>query len=163
MRCAPSTRRRVCPTISRTRWRYERWISSACWWQPLLPRAQLLTRLVAPRALGVLVAAPAFAGRADIPESWTVTSDSLAVLAAAAIGGEEAVLLKPVAGVVPRWPSDDPPLAEMTADELQALQDAGGGLAVDPYPAEAVRRTGVAVVVRTPGASRTVETRIVPG
>jgi aspartokinase-like uncharacterized kinase len=127
---------------------------------PMLPRAELLTDLVAPRALGVLVVAPAFAGRPEVPASWAVTSDSLAVLAAAAIGAEETLLLKPVAGVLARWPSDAPPLAELTAGELEALQDAGGGRAVDAYLAEAVRRTGVEVVVRAPGGTGT---RIVPG
>ncbi len=126
----------------------------------LLPAAELITRLVTPRGLGLLAAAPAFAGRPGIPESWTVTSDSLAVLAAAAIGGNETVLLKPVAGVLARWPSDDPPLTGLTAGELQALQEAGGGRAVDPYLPEAVRRTGVSVVVRAPDG---VGTRIVPG
>jgi aspartokinase-like uncharacterized kinase len=130
---------------------------------PLLPAGEFVTDLVAPRALGVLAAASAFAGRPEIPESWAVTSDSLAVLAANAIGGEEAVLLKPVAGVLARWPSDDPPLARLTAGELQALQDAGGGRAVDPYLPEAVRRTGVAVVVRRPGPTSAGGTRIVAG
>ena len=50
--------------------------------RPLLPAAELLDDLVTPRALGLLQVAPAFAGRPDVPESWTVTSDSLAVLAA---------------------------------------------------------------------------------
>jgi aspartokinase-like uncharacterized kinase len=134
---------------------------------PLLPAAEPLARLVAPRSLGMLTAVRAFTGRPEIPESWAVTSDSLAVLAASAIGGDEAVLLKPVAGVMARWPSDDPPLARLTARELQALQDAGGGRAVDAYLPEAVRRTGVAVVVREPAASPTpipaAGTRIVPG
>jgi aspartokinase-like uncharacterized kinase len=127
----------------------------------LLPAGEALTELVAPRALGILAAAPAFAGRSDIPESWAVTSDSLAVLAAGAIGGDEAVLLKPVAGVLARWPSDDPPLARLTAGELQALQDAGSGGVVDRYLPEAVRRTGVAVVVRRPGSVPMAGTRIV--
>jgi 5-(aminomethyl)-3-furanmethanol phosphate kinase len=130
---------------------------------PSLPTAEPLTRLVAPRTLGILIAAPAFAGRADIPEAWAVTSDSLAVLAAGAIGGDEAILLKPVPGVMARWPSDGPPLERLTAGELQALQDAGGGRAVDAYLAEAVRRTGVAVLVRQPGAAPEAGTRIVPG
>jgi len=69
--------------------------------------------------------APAFAGRPGVPESWTVTSDSLAVLAAAAIGADEAVLLKPIDGVLASWPSDGPPLQTLTADQLHALQ-AGG-------------------------------------
>ncbi len=129
---------------------------------PMLPGAELLTDLVAPRALGLLAVAPAFAGRAEIPASWAVTSDSLAVLAAAAIGAEEAVLLKPVAGVLARWPSNDPPLTSITAGELRALQDAGGGRAVDPYLPEAVCRTGVTVVVRTPARDRRPGTRITP-
>jgi 5-(aminomethyl)-3-furanmethanol phosphate kinase len=118
---------------------------------PLLPAAELLAQLVAPRRLGMLVAASAFVGRPEIPESWAVTSDSLAVLAAAAIGAEEAILLKPAGGLLARWPSDDPPLAELTAGELEALQARGGGRVVDPYLSEAVRRTGVAVTVRPPG------------
>ncbi len=129
---------------------------------PMLPGAELLTDLVAPRALGMLAVAPAFAGRPEIPASWAVTSDSLAVLAAAAIGAEEAVLLKPVAGVLARWPSDEPPLTSVTAGELRALQDAGGGRAVDPYLPEAVCRTGVTVVVRAPGRGRRSGTRITP-
>ena len=95
---------------------------------PMLPGAEVLDRLVAPASLGLLLAAPAFEGRPDVPESWNVTSDSLAVLAAGAIGAEEAILLKP-AGV----------------------QHDG---AVDAYLSEAVRRTGVRVVVRSPGAPR---------
>lgn len=88
---------------------------------PMLPGAELLDRLVAPDALGLLLAAPAFDGHPEIPASWDVTSDSLAVLAAGAIGAEEAILLKPV--------------------------DAG---ATDAYLPEAVRRTGVTVTVRAP-------------
>jgi 5-(aminomethyl)-3-furanmethanol phosphate kinase len=127
--------------------------------RPLLPAAELLADLVAPRALAVLKVEPAFTGRAGVPESWTVTSDSLAVLAAAAIGADEAVLLKAVDGVLAQWPSDDPPLPALSADELQALQARGGGRAVDAFLPEAVRRTGVAVLVRAPGGSGT---RITP-
>lgn len=123
--------------------------------RPLLPGAELLADLVVPRSLGLLQAAPAFAGRPGVPESWTVTSDSLAVLAAAAIGADEAVLLKSVDGVLGRWPSSDAPLPALTADELRALQARGGGRAVDAYLAEAVRRTGIAVIVRAPGGTGT--------
>jgi aspartokinase-like uncharacterized kinase len=126
----------------------------------LLPTAEALTELLVPRGLGLLLVAPALAGRPEIPESWAVTSDSLAVLAAAGIGADEAILLKPVAGVLARWPSDDPPLARLSAGELDELQDAGQGRAVDAYLSEAVRRTGVRVVVRAPGG---VGTRIVAG
>ncbi len=128
---------------------------------PMLPGAELLTGLVVPRALGLLAVAPAFTGRPDVPEAWAVTSDSLAVLTAGAIGADEAVLLKPVAGVMARWPSHEPPLGNLTAQELQALQDAGGAMAVDPYLPEAVRRTGVTVVVRKPGTSALTGTRII--
>jgi hypothetical protein len=149
---------------------------------PLLPGAQRLGDLVAPPALALLLAEPAFANRPEVPESWAVTSDSLAVLAAAAIGAEQVVLLKPVAGVLPSWPSDDPdgrggrgrrggrggrePIPLLTATELQALQARGGGRVVDSYLPEAVRRTGIPVVVRRPGPDHpasTGGTRIIPG
>jgi aspartokinase-like uncharacterized kinase len=139
----------------------------------LLPSAELLSGLTAPRTLALLQTAPAFAGRDDVPESWAVTSDSLAILAAGAIGAEEAVLLKPVAGVLARWPSDDrgggaggwDPIPVLTAAELEALQASGAGNAVDPYLAEAVRRTGVVCIVRRPGSphSGATGTRIIPG
>jgi aspartokinase-like uncharacterized kinase len=129
---------------------------------PMLPGAELVTRLATPRALSVLAVAPAFTSRPGVPESWTVTSDSLAVLAAGAIGADEAVLLKPVSGILGRWPSYDRPLPELTAGELQALQGAGGGRAVDPYLAQAVRRTAVTVIVRAPGSGCRSGTRVTP-
>jgi len=129
--------------------------------RPLLPSAELIDRLIAPRALSMVEATPAFRNRPGVPESWEVTSDSLAVLAAAAIGAEEAVLLKPVAGVLAQESgSDEQPLPALTSDELQELQSGGGGRAVDSYLSEAVRRTGVTVVVRRPGCDRLVGTRI---
>jgi 5-(aminomethyl)-3-furanmethanol phosphate kinase len=128
--------------------------------RPLLGGAELLSDLIAPRTLALLLAAPAFADRRGVPRSWEVTSDSLAVLAAAAIGADEVVLLKAVAGMLARWPSNDAPLPVLTAGALQALQADGGGRAVDAYLPEAVRRTGVAVVVRRP---RGAGTRIIPG
>jgi 5-(aminomethyl)-3-furanmethanol phosphate kinase len=120
----------------------------------------LLAPLLPGPEINVLSVVQAFAGSTEIPESWTVTSDSLAVFAAAAVGAVEAVLLKPVAGVLARWPSNDPPLENLTVAQLQALQDAGEGRAVDPYLPEAVRRTGVAVTVRSPGSGDTSGTRI---
>jgi aspartokinase-like uncharacterized kinase len=130
----------------------------------LLPDAELLADLAAPRSMGVLLVTPAFESRPEVPQSWAVTSDSLAVLAAAAIGADEAVLIKPVAGVLARWPSDDPGgcdlIPSLTAGELRELQAQGGGRAVDAYLPEAVDRTGVTVVVRAPD---TVGTRISPG
>ena len=129
---------------------------------PLLPAAESITELVAPRVLGMLAVAPAFRGRPGIPESWEVTSDSLAVLAAGAIGAEEAVLLKPVAGVLASWPSDGPPVPVLTAGELRALQDAGGGRVVDPWLPTAVCRTGVRVRIRAPGAGCRSGTSVTP-
>jgi len=128
----------------------------------LLPDAEPVADLVAPARLAVLGVHAAFADRADVPASWSVTSDSLAVLAAGAIGAEEAVLLKPVPGVMMRWPAqnDDAPLRAITTDELSELQESGGGAVVDPYVADAVRRTGVAVTVRAPDS---VGTRITRG
>ena len=133
--------------------------------RPMLPGADLLAELVAPRGVALLRAAPAFADRSEVPESWAVTSDSLAVLAAAAIGSDSALLLKPVAGVLARWPSDEPPVPTLTVAELELLQAGGGGAAVDPYLAEAVRRTGIAVTVRAPSSANTglTGTRIIPG
>ncbi len=127
----------------------------------LLPAAERLGELLPPRGLSILGAASAFADRPEVPVSWAVSSDSLAVLAAAAIGAQEAVLLKPVAGVLARWPSDDPPLPALTSAELAELQAGGGAAAVDGYLAEAVRCTGVSAVVRAPGCSG--GTRISPG
>jgi len=121
----------------------------------LLPGATRTRELTRPAGLTLLVAAAAFDGRPDVPQSWDVTSDSLAVLAAAAIGAREAILLKRVDGVRWKWPGDGPPIPSLTADELADLQAAGGARAVDPYLAEAVRGTGVTVTVRAPGGTGT--------
>jgi aspartokinase-like uncharacterized kinase len=123
--------------------------------RPLLPSAELSDRLVSPRALALLLATPAFDDHPDIPRSWAVTSDSLAVLAAGAIGADRACLLKPVAGVLARWPSEEPPLSQLTASELRDRQARGGAGGVDTYLPEAIERTGVTVVVRAPGAAGT--------
>jgi aspartokinase-like uncharacterized kinase len=128
--------------------------------RPLLPGAELMSALVAPRGMGIVRAIAAFKNLPDVPESWAVTSDSLAVLAAAAIGAEEAILLKPANGVLERWPGDDPGPAALTARQLRALQARGGARAVDAYLPEALRRTGVTAVVRAPGG---VGTRITGG
>jgi len=124
--------------------------------RPLLPGSELLTDLTVPRSIALLAAAAAFGGRPEIPESWAVTSDSLAVLAAGAIGAEEAILLKPAAVVLA-------PAEQLTAEELQMLQEGGSGRAVDAYLPEAIRRTGVVVTIRHPGSGRTSGTRITPG
>ena len=132
----------------------------------IMPGAELISSLRhAPAALGLLLAAPAFTGRPEIPETWAVTSDSLAVLAAGAIGANEAILLKPVDGVFERWPSGtsaERPLPQLTAVQLRALQRAGEGRAVDPYVPDAIEQTGITVIVRAPGAPTSAGTRITP-
>ena len=129
----------------------------------LLPSAEPISRLRVPAGLGLLLAAPAFADRADVPESWAVTSDSLAVLAAGAIGADRAILLKGVDGVFETWPRSGPPLVTLSVRRLRALQRAGQGRAVDRYLPDAIERTGVTVVVRAPGAPPSAGTRITPG
>jgi 5-(aminomethyl)-3-furanmethanol phosphate kinase len=116
----------------------------------------LLASLLPNPEVSLLRVVQAFAGYPEIPESWMVTSDSLAVLTAGAIGAEEAILLKPAAGLLT-------PLAQLTADELETLQKAGGAGAVDAYLPEAIRRTGVTVVVRSPGSGSASGTRIAKG
>jgi aspartokinase-like uncharacterized kinase len=129
----------------------------------LLSAAEPIATLRAPRRLGLLHAASAFTGRPDVPESWMVTSDSLAVLAAGAIGAPDAVLLKAVPGILPRWPSSASPLAEIGTARLRMLHEAGEGGAVDSYLPTAVERTGVSVLVRAPGPGATPGTRIISG
>ena len=120
----------------------------------LLPAAaEPQTQLMPPAGLRLLLAAPAFADRPEIPESWDVTSDSLAVYAAAAIGALVAVLLKPVAGLFEPWPRANPtdrPIPKLTAAALGELQGRGDGRAVDRHLPHAIDRTGVVVVVRQP-------------
>jgi 5-(aminomethyl)-3-furanmethanol phosphate kinase len=136
----------------------------------LLPSAEPTAGIRAPAGLGLLLAAPAFTGRAGVPETWAVTSDSLAVLAAGAIGADQAILLKPVDGVFETWPRSGPPaavaagppLATLSATQLRALQRAGQGRAVDAYLPDAIDQTGVTVIVRAPGAATTAGTRITP-
>jgi 5-(aminomethyl)-3-furanmethanol phosphate kinase len=131
----------------------------------LLATSRVQRTLTPPDGLGVLRAAPAFTGRADVPESWAVTSDSLAVLAAGAIGADQAILLKAVDGVYESWPAGPQhprPLPRLTAEQLRALQHAGEGRAVDPYLPDAIEQTGVTVIVRAPGAPTSAGTRITP-
>ena len=129
----------------------------------LLPAAAPTAALSAPGGLGLLLAAPAFTGRPGVPESWDVTSDSLAVLAAGAIAAPEAILLKAVPGVLPRWPSSAPPFPKLSAPRLRELQQAGGARAVDAYLPTAIERTGVSVRVRAPGRDAGPGTLITPG
>jgi 5-(aminomethyl)-3-furanmethanol phosphate kinase len=118
--------------------------------EPLLGACAVAEELAPPPGLALLRAAPAFGARREIPRSWAVTSDSLAVFAAAAAGASEAILLKPVSPEIP----------VLTAAELEALQAQGGAQFVDAYLPRVVRDTEVAVTVRRPVAAR--GTRITP-
>jgi 5-(aminomethyl)-3-furanmethanol phosphate kinase len=132
----------------------------------LLPSAEPIDDLRAPAGLGLLLAASAFAGRSEIPETWAVTSDSLAVLAAGAIGAAQAILLKAVDGVFETWPPGTPadrPLPQLSATRLRALQRAGQGRAVDRYLPDAIDQTGVTVIVRAPSAAGAPGARSAPG
>ena len=111
--------------------------------RPLLDGCAVTGELTAPRGLTLVRAEPAFGDRPEIPRSWAVTSDSLAVFAAAAAGVGEALLLKPVS----------PGITALTASQLAALQAEGGADFVDGYLARAVRDTGVAVTVRPPAVA----------
>jgi aspartokinase-like uncharacterized kinase len=124
--------------------------------------AEAIATLRAPSRLGLLLAVPAFAGRPGVPESWDVTSDSLAVLAAGAIGADEAVLLKAAPGVMARWPSSDLPIGELSAARLRELQQRGEAGVVDAYLPTAIEQTGVSVLVRAPGAGPGSGTLITP-
>jgi 5-(aminomethyl)-3-furanmethanol phosphate kinase len=75
----------------------------------------------------------------DLPESWSVTSDSIAAWVAGAAGAERLVLVKPVPGLYRDWPPTGEPIARMTLDELAALRPGG----VDEHLPVALRAAGV--------------------
>ena len=89
--------------------------------------------------VSVLLPAALLAERDPLPESWGVTSDSIAAWVAAEVGAERLVLLKPVAGLYRTWPAEGEPIARLTVDELAALAPAG----VDGHLPEALRAAGV--------------------
>jgi len=89
--------------------------------------------------VSVLLPAVLLAERDPLPESWAVTSDSIAAWVAAEVGAERLVLLKPVAGLYRTWPAEGEPIARLTVDELAALAPAG----VDEHLPAALRAAGV--------------------
>jgi aspartokinase-like uncharacterized kinase len=94
---------------------------------------------VCPGVVSVLLPAALLAERDPLPESWTVTSDSIAAWVAGAAGAERLVLVKPVAGLYRSWPPTGEPIARLTVDELAALQPEG----VDEHLPAALRAAGV--------------------
>ena len=107
----------------------------------LIPGAARCVELGALRdgVVSVLLPAVLLAERDPLPESWAVTSDSIAAWVAGAVGAERLVLLKPVAGLYRTWPAEGEPIARLTVDELAALAPAG----VDGHLPEALRAAGV--------------------
>jgi len=107
----------------------------------LIPGAERRVDLRPARAgvVSVLLPAALLAERDPLPESWAVTSDSIAAWVAGAAGAGRLVLVKAVAGLYRSWPPAGEPIARLTLDELAALRSAG----VDAHLAAALRTAGV--------------------
>jgi len=71
------------------------------------------------------VLAPAALDLDGLPESWQVTSDSIAAWVAGQAGAGRLVLVKEVDGLFAEWPAHGDPIARLTAAELGALGSAG--------------------------------------
>jgi 5-(aminomethyl)-3-furanmethanol phosphate kinase len=98
--------------------------------------------------VSVLLPAELLAERDPLPESWAVTSDSIAAWVAGVAGAGRLVLVKPVAGLYRTWPPAGEPIGRLTVDELAALRPAG----VDEYLPAALRAAGVETWVIGGGA-----------
>ena len=94
----------------------------------LIPGAARCADLGSVRDPGVSILLPAalLAEHDPLPESWTVTSDSIAAWVAGAVGAERLVLVKAVAGLYRTWPRAGRPIPRLTVDELAALAPRGG-------------------------------------
>jgi 5-(aminomethyl)-3-furanmethanol phosphate kinase len=89
--------------------------------------------------VSVLLPGALLAQRDPLPESWAVTSDSIAAWVAGAAGAGRLVLVKPVAGLYPTWPPTGAPIARLTFDALAELRPGG----VDEHLPAALRAAGV--------------------
>jgi aspartokinase-like uncharacterized kinase len=107
----------------------------------LIPGAARCTDLasVGDRGVSVLLPATLLQERDPLPESWTVTSDSIAAWVAGAARAGRLVLVKPVPGLYRTWPPDGAPIARLTVDELAALGSEG----VDEHLPAALRAADV--------------------
>jgi aspartokinase-like uncharacterized kinase len=118
----------------------------------LIPGAERRVDLGPVRAgvVSVLLPTALLAESDPLPESWAVTSDSIAAWVAGAAGAGRLVLVKPVAGLYRTWPPAGEPIAQLTVDELAALAPEG----VDAHLPAALRAAGVETWViggREPG------------
>jgi len=93
--------------------------------------------------VAVLCSFAATLADAQLPRSWAVTSDSIALWVAQAVAARRAVLLKAVDGLYRSWPARDEPAPLLTAEELARLQRQGGCGGVDRYLPTLLRYSGV--------------------
>jgi 5-(aminomethyl)-3-furanmethanol phosphate kinase len=118
----------------------------------LIPGAERRVDLGPVRAgvVSVLLPTALLAESDPLPESWAVTSDSIAAWVAGAAGAGRLVLVKPVEGLYDTWPPEGEPIAQLTVGELAALAPEG----VDAHLPAALRAAGVETWViggREPG------------
>ena len=108
----------------------------------LIPGAALCANLARACAISgtgrAVVLLPAGLPLDGLPESWEVTSDSIAAWVAGQAGAERLVLVKGVDGLFAEWPPRGEPLARLTVAELAALRPGG----VDAYLPTALERAG---------------------
>jgi 5-(aminomethyl)-3-furanmethanol phosphate kinase len=102
----------------------------------LIPDAERCTDLARTGAGRTRVLLPACLPLDSLPESWQVTSDSIAAWVAVRVGAGRLVLIKEVDGLFAEWPARGEPLARLTVAELAALQPGG----VDEYLATVLQR-----------------------
>jgi len=113
----------------------------------LVPRAATcrdLTDVAAPTEQGhaaILLPAALVLSANDLPESWEVTSDSIATWIAGRADARRVVLVKGVEALYARDPSE--PIAHLTPQRLAELQRAGQAGGVDGHLASVLQSTGV--------------------
>jgi 5-(aminomethyl)-3-furanmethanol phosphate kinase len=91
----------------------------------LIPGAERRADLAAVGAGRTTVLLPAGLRLDALPESWHVTSDSIAAWVACEVGADRLVLVKEVDGLFAEWPARGQPLARLTVAELAALRPGG--------------------------------------
>jgi aspartokinase-like uncharacterized kinase len=95
----------------------------------LIPGAVRSADLAPPAGGRTTVLLPAALDLDALPESWDVTSDSIAAWVADRAGAGRLVLVKDADGLYADWPPRGAPLARLTVAELAALRPGG----VDAY------------------------------